>query len=97
MRQQNVYIAPSPIHGRGVFARRPICRGEVIGKITGYKTRRPGTYVLWLSEYSALRVCCELRYLNHAETANACILETLEVVALEDIRAGTEITHNYNQ
>ena len=39
---------PSPIHGNGAFATRPISAGERIGEYTGSPSAEDGTYVLWV-------------------------------------------------
>jgi len=92
-----VYVDKSPIHGRGLFAKRDIPKGTVIGVVEGVPAKRNGPYVLWLSEAEGIRVQCELRYINHSDTPNAAYYDSLEVIALRDIRRGEEITHNYEQ
>jgi SET domain-containing protein len=90
------YIARSPIHGKGVFASRPIKEGEIIGKLNVSPATRNGHHVLWLTENHKVRVHCPLRYVNHSEDPNAVYYDTLEVVALRDIEKGEEITHDYS-
>jgi len=90
-------VCRSPIHGRGVFASKTIHKDEIIGVLKGYPTNRPGCYVLWTGPFTGLRITCDLRFLNHADEPNACILDNLELIALEDIMPGTEITHDYEQ
>ena len=51
--------------------------------------------MLWINASEAIEVSCELRYINHADDANACYYDDLSVVALRDIAAHQEITHNY--
>ena len=92
-----VYVDKSPIHGKGLFAKRDIARGTVIGVVDGVPAKRNGPYVLWLSEEEGIRVRCDLRYINHSDKPNAAYCDTLEVIALRDIRRGEEITHNYEQ
>ncbi len=90
-----VYVEDSPIHGKGLFAKQNIRKGTVIGRASGYPTKRDGTYVLWLDEKTAYRVECDFRFINHSDNANAAYYDTLEICALKDIKAGEEITHNY--
>ena len=90
------YIARSSIHGKGVFASRPIKEGEIIGTLNVSPATRNGHHVLWLSENRKVRVHCPLRYVNHSEDPNACYYDTLEVVALRDIEKDEEITHDYS-
>ena len=90
-------VKDSKIHGRGLFARCAIKQGECIGVIRGEKTTQNGDHVLWLTEKHGIRINCELRFINHYKTANACIYDSLEVIALKDIQPGEEITYNYEQ
>ena len=97
MNNSKTIIAKSNIHGRGLFAKSAIKKGECIGVISGRKTTRDGEHVLWLSEQGGIKVSCDLRFINHAAKPNACYYDTLDVVALRNIQAGEEITHNYEQ
>ncbi len=90
-----VYVDNSPIHGKGLFAKKDIKKGTVIGNAMGRVTKKDGMYVLWLDEETAYKVECDFRYINHSDDANAAYYDTLEVCALRDIKAGEEITHNY--
>lgn len=89
------YVDKSPIHGRGLYARRPIGKGKIIGSLKGRHCNEDGTYVLWLSETEGFEVSCNLKYINHADNPNACYYDDLTVVAIRDIAADEEITHNY--
>ena len=91
----STYVAKSAIHGKGLFAARRIPAGTVIGWLQGKPVTRDGPHVLWISASEAIEVSCELRYINHADDANACYYDDLSVVALRDIAAHQEITHNY--
>lgn len=89
------YVADSPIHGKGLYARTPIGKDTIIGKLKGRPCIEDGTYVLWLSETEGFEVSCNLKYINHADKPNACYYDDLTVVAIRDIAADEEITHNY--
>ena len=89
------YVAESSIHGRGLFASTTIEKHTVIGYLQGKTTRKDGSYVLWLDQKTGFEVSCDLRFINHSETPNACYYDDLSVVAIRDIKAGEEITHNY--
>jgi len=89
------YVDDSAIHGKGLFARQPIAEGTVIGKLKGRKTSDDGMHVLWLDEDTGFEVSCDLRFINHSDTPNACYYDDKSVVALRDIEVGEEITHNY--
>ena len=41
-------VGRSPIHGRGIFARKRIRSGGYIGTFEGRPTKRDGTHVLWV-------------------------------------------------
>lgn len=90
------YVDNSAIHGKGLYARVAIGKGTLIGKLQGKPTRQDGCYVLWLSETEGFEVSCNLKYINHADNANACYYDDLTVMAIRDIAADEEITHNYD-
>ncbi len=95
-----VYVAPSPIHGRGLFARQPIKKGSHIGTYEGPQAKRNGKYVLWIhdedgAELEGRRGMNLLRYLNHAEKPNA-EFDGYDLYATKTIRPGEEITFNYS-
>jgi hypothetical protein len=90
-----VYVADSAIHGKGLFAGIPISAGTVIGHIQGIPSQDDGSHVLWINADEAIEVTCDLRYINHSDHSNACYYDDLSVIALRDIEAHTEITHNY--
>jgi uncharacterized protein len=91
-----IYVTTSNIHGKGLFARRRIKAGTLIGQIEGRPTKADGPYVLWLTERKAVEVQCQLKYINHSDEPNAIYYDTLEVIALRDIQRDEEITHNYD-
>ena len=91
-----IYVTTSNIHGKGLFARKRIRAGTLIGQIDGRPTSIDGPYVLWLTQSEGVEVRCQLKYINHSDEPNAIYYDTLEVVALRDIRRGEEITHNYD-
>jgi SET domain-containing protein len=96
-----VYADRSPIHGTGLFARRPIAAGTYIGTYWGPEARRNGIYVLWVSEDPEDDTAWVgrsgrnlLRYLNHSADCNA-EFDGFDLYALRDIEAGEEITFYY--
>jgi len=93
-----VYVAKSGIHGKGVFAKRPLSKGEYIGEYTGPIASRDGTYVLWVHEEdgSAYGISGRnsLRYLNHRSSCNA-EFDGSELYAIQDIQVDEEITFHY--
>ncbi|HEY5602271.1 MAG TPA: SET domain-containing protein-lysine N-methyltransferase [Gammaproteobacteria bacterium] len=91
-----VYVKDSRIHGKGLFARRAIKSGAIIGEITGIVALDDGPYVLWLEEGThAIEVQNLFKYINHNAKPNACYYDDLTVVALRDIKKDEEITHHY--
>lgn len=92
-----VLVRESGIHGKGLFAKKKIRRGEVIGAIKANPTNKDGPYVLWVSEGEQHHVKGPLKYINHSNQPNAAYYDDLTVVALADIAAGEEITHHYGE
>ena len=93
-----VTVKRSKIHGNGLFAKKNIKAGEIIGEVKGKPTKKDGPYVLWMDNAKqGFEVSCILKYINHNQKANACYYDDLTVVALRDIRKGEEITHNYGE
>ena len=95
-----VYVAKSPIHGRGLFARKPIGRGTYIGTYEGPQAKRNGKYVLWIHDddgavLEGRRGMNLLRYLNHAIEPNAAF-DGYDLYAVRRISPGEEITFNYS-
>jgi SET domain-containing protein len=95
-----VYSAQSPLHGTGLFARKPIASGEYVGTYHGPRASRNGMYVLWVcdSEDGDKWIGCSgrnlLRYLNHSQTCNA-EFDGLDLYATTDIAKDEEITFYY--
>ena len=96
MANKKVYVADSGIHGKGLFAKDKIAKGELIGKVKSKAAKKDGPYVLWLEDANKPReVTCELKYINHSRKPNAAYYDDLTVVALKAIKPGDEITHHY--
>ena len=72
-----------------------IPKNTVIGTIQGRPWKRNGAHVIWLNEIQGFKVSCELKYINHADKLNTCYYDDLSVVALRNIRADEDITHDY--
>ena len=89
------FVGESPIHGKGLFAKQCIAAETVIGYLEGRQTVEDGMYVLWLDNETGFKVSCNLKYINHSDTPNACYSDDKSVVALRDINQGEELTHNY--
>lgn len=96
----NVEIKESPIHGKGIFARRRIRRGAWIGRFEGDSTRVDGTYVLWLIDEegreTGIRGRNALRFLNHGRPENAEFVDA-DLFAVRNIQPGAEILIDYGE
>ena len=96
--EERVHVLESPIHGNGVFARRPLSTGAFIGEYSGETVDDDSTYVLWIEQADGsqvgIRATNELRYLNHSLQPNAEFAGP-ELFALRDIEPGEEITFHY--
>jgi hypothetical protein len=95
-----VEVRESPIHGKGVFAKRHLRANCLVGVYEGEPTTENDTYVLWV-EYDDGEVVGidgrnELRYLNHSRTANAVFWGD-QLFTLRPIEPGTEITFAYGE
>ena len=90
------YVRESAIHGKGLFAKSEIKKGQLLGQIEGAPAFSDGPYVLWVDESEkGVEVKCDLKYINHNTRPNACYYDDLTVVALRDIAKDEEITHHY--
>lgn len=95
-----IRVAVSPIHGRGVFARRPLQPGELIGIYAGPTAERDDVYVLWVEDndgsWFGVDGMNELRFLNHSSLPNA-EFEGDALYARRSIAAGEELTIHYGE
>lgn len=91
------YVSDSKIHGRGLFAARKIKKGELLGHLDAVPTKKDGPHTLWIDDDTAVKVRCDLRYINHSSKPNAVYYDDLTVVALRDIAKDEEITHCYGE
>jgi len=97
-KNDNVYVALSAIHGKGLFARTPIPEGTFIGVYDGPTAKKNGTHVLWVYDDTGVvgrRGMNKLRYLNHSEAPNA-EFDGFELYARRHIFPGDEITIDYD-
>ena len=56
MKESLIYVDDSPIHGKGLFARKHIDVGELIGVLDSVPTSTDGEHVLWLDEGNGFHV-----------------------------------------
>lgn len=93
------YVAPSGIHGRGLFARKAIPKGEYIGVYEGKPSKKNGMHVLWVwdedkESWYGIDGKNEMRFANHADKPNAEFWGD-EMYALRRIKKDEEITFDY--
>src|SRR5690554_1614755 len=93
------YVADSPLHGSGLFARNNISAGTWIGHYDSVETCSNGMHVLWLEgeepgEWLGFDGINELRFLNHDNKPNA-EMYGLDLYAKRDIKKDEEITIYY--
>lgn len=98
-----VYSDQSNIHGTGLFAAKPIRKGDYIGTYWGPEAKRNGMYVLWVYEEDGLEENATgrsgrnlLRYLNHSVSGNT-EFEGFDLYAIKHIKAGDELTFDYQE
>lgn len=92
-----IYIAKSSIHGRGVFARHDIARGQYVGTLRGEEVQQDGVYVLWQwldGQWHGRRGRNALRYLNHHKRPNTEFID-FELFACRNILRDKELTIDY--
>ncbi len=111
MLRVKAYIAPSGIHGMGLFAGEPIAKGSVVWGFDPPVDQRfkpeelrgmSGEMKLFLSRYAysdrgTLVLCGDhARFMNHSPEANCGNDPTRQyTLALRDIAQGEELTDNY--
>jgi len=91
---KRTYVDESPIHGKGLFAAKPIKADVSLGRLHGMLTEDDGTYVLWLDKHIGLEITNEFRFINHDPNPN-CALTDTEVITLRAIKKDEELTHDY--
>ena len=92
-----VEVRRSEIHGKGVFAKRQIRKGERIGQYRARRTKRDGRYVLWIQDkddWKGYDGIGRLRFLNHRRDPNAELRER-DLYAIRSIKRGEEVTIHY--
>ena len=95
-----IEVRRSPIHGRGIFARKRLRRGQRIGRFEGVETGRDGEHVLWLIDDDGnewgVEGRNELRFLNHGVPPNAEFRD-LELFVLRNVQPGAELLIDYGE
>lgn len=98
--RRRLYVDRSSIHGRGLFARERLGRGEYIGTYTGPRVRANGMHVLWVEDHPGKWVGRDgrnmLRYLNHSLRPNV-EFDGFDLFAIRNIDAGEELVFDYGE
>ena len=92
-----VQVKDSALHGKGLFAGEHISKGTIIGEVSGCKTQQESMHTLWLDEQQGFWVQCDFKYINHSRSPNVAYYDDLSVVALQTIKAGDELLHDYGE
>ena len=93
--KRRLRVGDSGIHGKGLFATVDIKADTLLGVCQSKPTGEPTPYTLWLDNGKMVDVICRLRFINHHKSPNVIYYDDLSVVALRDIKAGEELTHDY--
>ena len=103
-------IRPSAIHGMGVFAREPICQGEVVEIIGGdlMTDAEFRAFQQTARQYNAVQIGEDLHLveqlaitqqrpgsINHACDSNLWLADEVTLVARRDIKKDEEVTVDY--
>jgi SET domain-containing protein len=98
-----VYVAPSSIHGEGLFATSELKAGQLVGFYEGDTVanddeNRDDMHILWIEEEDDYWVGYDgknsMRFMNHSDRPNAQ-MHGRECYALIDISPRQEITIDY--
>jgi SET domain-containing protein len=96
VRDDLVYVDKSPVHGKGLFARKAIPKGTELGLCKTKKAKKDGPYVLFLEDVGERRrVMCDLRFINHGKKPNVAYYDDLTVETLKKVKKGEELLHDY--
>ena len=95
------YVADSPIHGKGLFARVDIPADTYVGTYEGPASDRDGMHVLWVwndetDDWEGIDGKNEMRFLNHSSDPNADWWGD-ELYTTRAIARDEEITFHYGE
>lgn len=92
------YVDDSAVHGKGLYAKVRIKKGEYLGTYDGPEVNNNGMHVLWVEdddgEWRGRDGKNLLRYLNHSSAPHA-EFDGFDLYALKNITAGIEVTIHY--
>jgi hypothetical protein len=96
----SLYIAPSGIHGRGVYAGHSFATGQVIWTLTGspiFKSHsNAGPNLVGISPHVWIDPDRPIDTMNHSCAPNAAFGRNLQLVALRIIEPDEEVTFDYS-
>jgi len=102
---QKFYIKKSKIHGLGIFAKKDIKKGELVGTIEGKIIPKKEAYKKYRKYYRFLHAINHSEYIlnrnltmytNHSCTPNCGLKNTVKIIAMKNIKKDEEITIDYN-
>lgn len=109
-RSPKTAVRPSPIHGQGLFAEEDIALGEIVAIKGGYIFTEPEWQAvkaaispaeiqiadgLFIAPSHAGEVAGDMVYSNHSCDPNVAIQGQIAFVAMRNIAAGEELTHDW--
>lgn len=98
--KKHLKVKKSDIHGFGLFAKKKIRKGSVLGtcKVKPRRKKSDSLYTLWIQdEQQRVDVRGKLKYINHSKSPNVAYYDDLTVVALKKIFPGEELVHDYGE
>lgn len=105
MLASSIIIKNSPVDGRGLFASRPIKRGEIVWRLDTSEPKLTYAALQQLSERerslafqfgNEFIICHDgSEYMNHGCDPNTWWASDTELAARRDITSGEEITYDY--
>jgi len=109
-RSPKTMVRASPIHGRGLFARRAIRRGEIVAikaghvldgeRLAAVRSRIANSYIqiddgFYLGAIRSAEVARNKIWLNHSCRPNVGIRGQSVFVAMRAVKAGEELTYDW--
>jgi len=99
-----VYVKKSNIKGKGLFAKRDIKRGEIVGIVEGLivldnkesYNKYGEDYLHPISYTKAILNKTKTKYINHSCEPNCGLKNGIKIVAVRDIKKDEEITIDYD-
>lgn len=95
---KHLYVDESPVHGKGLFTKKAIRRGDLIGrcKVKAVTPKHANAHTLTTST-GTVDVLNKLKWINHGRPGNCLYYDDLTVVATADIPKGTELLADYGE